>query len=742
VNIYDDNAPKLIEGNYFPLIISPPGFTPSKSPVRWIPSYKEFRLQQGWNTRPTPILEPQPGANVGVRCGGGLVVLDYDDDTAALEISEKLPSPVNKAGKRAFSSFHYADFDVPSENIYDVAGNMVGQILSTGRQTVIPPSIHSDTGEPYRWTNGKSLYDTALSELPPLPLDYRARVEALGYSLKRTPEPPKHEEVRPSTPSRENDDKPCHELNQLALKNLVAWVPDLRLYKWRRRVGRYPNFEAVPTWRPSTEGKKKEDRRPNLRITSQGIKDWGVDKGYTALDLVIAARGCSLGEAFEWLEERVSAKKPDIEVDWEKITKQKQRAVDIDSGEEITVEDVPPIAPEGTEPAGLKAEAKKPESLVGEFWFPTDPAPTRPEMLIEHLIPDVCRYGILRGQMGAMKTFLLNSLAVAIASGAGTFAGHQASRRGLVLQGEFDGSYSEARLWAAMDAAGVDRNQPVALFKKLPPTILAGKKLNPEWRKWKAEFKDRVHGTEDKFGLPLTLLTMDPVNRFGGFDDENSSSEGNVFGKEMDALCEEFKCTMLVSDHLGKVADKGTRGTSTKEQNAFYVLDAGETAKAIDETRLLKIVRIKEDASGLGINFHMEPVEVEYDYRTADGALARTKRTTLVPHWDSEIMPVHKLATAGGRGDELSAEDQLALTKLVEVINKKGVELPAECEAPAGMRGVQVEDWFQWLSRGRIVKAEKGQTARARFGKVVTRLQNKKLIQVLDRVVWMPLPEV
>jgi hypothetical protein len=736
VNIYDDNVRKLIEQGYYALPISPAGFKPSKSPVRWIPSFNEFRLLQGWNTRPTPILEPQPGAGIGVRCGGGLVALDYDDEEAALAISEAFdPSPVNKAGQRAWTPFYRADFDVPSEDFFDANGRKVLQILSTGRQTVIPPSIHPDTGEPYRWTNGKSLYDTALTELPLLPRDYRERILGLGYAPARVaPEPAKPEGIETSIPS-ENDDRPCRELNELALKNLAGWVPDLDLYGCRRRVGRYANYEAVATWRESTTGRSKEERDPNLRISSLGIKDFGDGRGYSPLDLVIAARACSLADAFEWLEERVSAKKPDIEIDWEKIAK----------GEDVAVsdaKDAPPIAPEDA-PETVKAEAKskKPESLVGEFWFPTDPAPTRPEMLIEHLIPDVCRYGILRGQMGAMKTFLLNSLAVAIASGAGSFAGQQASRRGLVLQGEFDGSYSEARLWAAMDAAGVDRDQPVALFKKLPPPILAGKRLNPEWRKWKAEFKDRVHGAEDRFGLPLTLLTMDPVNRFGGFDDENSSSEGNIFGKEMDALCEEFKCTTLVSDHLGKDADKGTRGTSTKEQNAFYVLDAGETAKAIDETRLLKIVRIKEDASGVGVNFHIEPVEVEYDYRTADGALARTKRTKLVPHWDSEIAPISRLVATGGKSDELSGEDQLALTKLVEIINKKGVELPSECEAPAGTNGIQSEEWFMWLSRAKLIQAKRGNT-RMVFGKLVTRLQNKKLIRLLDGWVWIPLPEV
>jgi hypothetical protein len=209
---------------------------------------------------------------------------------------------VNKAGQRAWTPFYHADFDVPSEDFFDANGRKVLQILSTGRQTVIPPSIHPDTKEPYRWTNGKSLYDTALTELPPLPRDYRERIMALGYTPKRTPEP-KPDNVAPAT-LEPSDDKPCREMNETALKNLAAWVPALNLYKCRRRVGRYANYEAVATWRESTKGRPKEERNPNLRISSQGIKDFGDGRGYSPLDLVMAARACSLTPYWFGLDRR------------------------------------------------------------------------------------------------------------------------------------------------------------------------------------------------------------------------------------------------------------------------------------------------------------------------------------------------------------------------------------------------------------------------------------------------------
>src|SRR5262249_22628719 len=143
---------------------------------------------------------PQPGAGIGVRCGNGLIAIDYDDDDAALRASEALgDSPVNKAGKRGWTAFFRANFPVASEDFVDANGILALQVLSDGRQTVLPPSVHPDTDQPYRWTNGKSLYDTPLSELPELPADYRERLAALGYHSKPTKEAPDDAATGPAT---------------------------------------------------------------------------------------------------------------------------------------------------------------------------------------------------------------------------------------------------------------------------------------------------------------------------------------------------------------------------------------------------------------------------------------------------------------------------------------------------------------------------------------------------------------
>ena len=177
--MYDENAPRLIAMGFHPIP------TARKVPVRFAKELGKLIPFTGWNAFPTPIKTPQPGANIGVRCGDrGLVAIDYDDEGAALAISDVLErSPVNKAGRRAWTAFYRADFEVPSEDFYDGAGRKVLQILSHGRQTVVPPSIHPETGEPYRWTNGRSLYDTPMEQLPLLP---REEQHPLFRSLRWT----------------------------------------------------------------------------------------------------------------------------------------------------------------------------------------------------------------------------------------------------------------------------------------------------------------------------------------------------------------------------------------------------------------------------------------------------------------------------------------------------------------------------------------------------------------------------
>ena len=308
-NVYDTYAPKLLERGFYPLPIGPN----SKKPQHFVPSLNEFRDTQGW-THPArrPDTSPQPGAGIGVRLGkqadgSYLVAIDWDNDEAAIAAMDIFPPTVTKEGARGFTAFYKSSAPIASHD-FRVNGRAAAQVLSDGRQTVVPPTMHPDAKRPYTWTSKYTLYSiSSLGELPEIPADYVERIEKILRPLGYEPEP---------VDGRDDDDRdhgggdrdgdPFWELNKLAMRNLAAWVPDLNLYNCQRQRGRYASYEAVATWRPSTTGRPLEQRDRNLSISGdKGITDFGTNEKFSPIDLVMRARDCSFSDAVAWLEERL-----------------------------------------------------------------------------------------------------------------------------------------------------------------------------------------------------------------------------------------------------------------------------------------------------------------------------------------------------------------------------------------------------------------------------------------------------
>jgi hypothetical protein len=146
----------------------------------------------------------------------------------------------------------------------------------------------------------------ALEDLYPheLPLLTPEHVAAIGEALKPfgcAAEPAETEQPR-AEPRDDFFKNSRDHLNAKALDNLDLWVPQLDLYKCHRARGGY---EAVATWRASNTGQPLEKRDLNLKIHPTGIRDFGDDRGYSALDLVMEVFDCSYGDAYDWLEQLV-----------------------------------------------------------------------------------------------------------------------------------------------------------------------------------------------------------------------------------------------------------------------------------------------------------------------------------------------------------------------------------------------------------------------------------------------------
>lgn len=111
----------------------------------------------------------ESGIAVCLGQASGIVVLDLDTENQDIlnEILHLLPkSPVEKFGSKGFSRFFRYMGD-NTENL-KINGDVILEILSTGKKCSIPPSMHPN-GSEYRWVSDKTLLDVNVAELPVLP---------------------------------------------------------------------------------------------------------------------------------------------------------------------------------------------------------------------------------------------------------------------------------------------------------------------------------------------------------------------------------------------------------------------------------------------------------------------------------------------------------------------------------------------------------------------------------------------
>jgi hypothetical protein len=76
------------------------------------------------------------------------------------------------------------------------------------------------------------------------------------------------------------------------------------------------------------------------------------------------------------------------------------------------------------------------------------------------------------------------------------------------------------------------------------------------------------------------------------------------------ALSRQADCLILVTDHLGKDASAGLRGTSVKETNPLFILSTGTTKKDTYAKRQLEIRKMRNGRAGIAVSFSMRDQKV------------------------------------------------------------------------------------------------------------------------------------
>jgi hypothetical protein len=142
------------------------------------------------------------GANgLGVVMRDGLVCVDLDHPKAEQRLREiigpamdQAPTVVGRRGDKRF--FRTQDGKNPAGLNLHVDSLL--DLLVRGRQAVMPPTIHPETGVPYRW-QGRSLSELPIAKLPVLSY---AMIEAIHREFGNAPS--KREQVRVARAAGEN----------------------------------------------------------------------------------------------------------------------------------------------------------------------------------------------------------------------------------------------------------------------------------------------------------------------------------------------------------------------------------------------------------------------------------------------------------------------------------------------------------------------------------------------------------
>jgi hypothetical protein len=129
-----------------------------------------------------------PGANIGLCLGEAsqIVALDFDSFPEVREaIEDIIPvSPVKKYGAKGYTTFFRYSGEKPKK--WKIAKRTACELLSTGNQTVIPPSIHP-SGVAYRYENGKTLLNVFARDLPELPTNFCRKVDEICAKFQDNP---------------------------------------------------------------------------------------------------------------------------------------------------------------------------------------------------------------------------------------------------------------------------------------------------------------------------------------------------------------------------------------------------------------------------------------------------------------------------------------------------------------------------------------------------------------------------
>jgi len=259
------------------------------------------------------------GSRAGVGPDGApmfvcAIDVDSDDPDAVDSILSAVPhSAMRAVGRKGVKIFLRAPDTIRSRSFDDHripqgSGQSRRLVdLLTGfaaKVAVVAPSIHPDTGAEYKW---EGTGPVRADELPIFAEDALQKLVETLQTLGYDPEGDRsgrgeRKRYLPCEQSETSGDA-FDVAKRAALSNIGVWVHGVdNLYGLRPARG---GFVAVSLMRDSSSGQPTERRKRNLSIQTNGIRDFGTDETFSAIDLVAHHNGLTISEALIWLQEKL-----------------------------------------------------------------------------------------------------------------------------------------------------------------------------------------------------------------------------------------------------------------------------------------------------------------------------------------------------------------------------------------------------------------------------------------------------
>jgi AAA domain len=358
-----------------------------------------------------------------------------------------------------------------------------------------------------------------------------------------------------------------------------------------------------------------------------------------------------------------------------------------------------------------------------------DPRPIK-SWLIKHVIRAV-GHGLLSGQWGTGKTFVVFDLTAALGTGQ-PFLGHTIKRQcGVLLIAAEGADEVRLRLDAVVrEKCGGMARAPVRWYETAPMLLHKGaaEKLIAMARQAEASL-------QTEFGLPLGPIVIDTIAACAGYSQagaENDNAVGQALMNVLKAVSQALGCFVLGVDHFGKDLQAGTRGAYSKESSGDLVLAClgnKELSGSVTNTRLA-VRKHRGGRQGQEYAFALRVVEApEPD---EDGDLV----TTMVVDWlpaesaaGDQAQPESDPWNLCRRQDQRTAVLRLKRV-LHEALAEQGVGLSIPPDGPVVQMIDQeiVRERFYACTLAEGTPEQKGKLRRQKFSRALDWAEDQQLI--------------